>query len=61
MLQLTLMQKRRELVLRTEADALIDQIAGTVLTHLGGTVDRWSRDKQSGATSTRSSIRSGVR
>jgi len=34
MLQLRLMEKRRELVRRDDADALIDQIAGTVLTHL---------------------------
>ena len=34
MLQLRLMEKRRELVRRDDADALIDRIAGTVLTHL---------------------------
>ena len=34
MLQLRLKEKRRELVRRDDADALIDQIAGTVLTHL---------------------------
>jgi len=35
-LQLRLMEKRRELVRRDEVDALIDGIAGTVLTHLSG-------------------------
>jgi hypothetical protein len=34
MLQLRLMEKRRELVRRADVDELIDQIAGTVLTHL---------------------------
>ena len=34
MLQLRLMEKRRELVRRDDVDALIDQIAGIVLTHL---------------------------
>jgi phage terminase Nu1 subunit (DNA packaging protein) len=34
MLQLRLMEKRRELVRRTDVDALLDGIAGTVLTHL---------------------------
>jgi hypothetical protein len=34
MLQLRLMEKRRELVKRDGVDALIDQIAGVVLTHL---------------------------
>ena len=46
MLQLRLMEKRRELVRRDEADALIDQIAGTVLTHLSGMPARCSRDIQ---------------
>jgi hypothetical protein len=36
MLQLRLMEKRRKLVQRDDVDALIDQIAGTVLTHLSG-------------------------
>ena len=36
MLQLRLMEKKRELVRRDEADALLDQLAGTVLTHLSG-------------------------
>ena len=34
MLQLRLMEKRRELVRRDDVDALIDQIAGVTLTHL---------------------------
>jgi hypothetical protein len=34
MLQLRLMEKKRELVRRADVDELIDQIAGTVLTHL---------------------------
>ena len=37
------MQKKRELVLRADADALIDQIAGT-LAHLSGMAARCSRD-----------------
>ena len=44
MLQLRLMEKRRELVRRDEVDAMIDQIAGTVLTHLSGMAARCSRD-----------------
>jgi hypothetical protein len=38
------MEKRRELVRRDEVDALIDGIAGTVLTHLSGMSARCSRD-----------------
>jgi hypothetical protein len=34
MLQLRLMEKRKELVRRSDVDALIDGIAGVVLTHL---------------------------
>jgi hypothetical protein len=34
MLQLRLMEKKREMVRRADVDELIDQIAGTVLTHL---------------------------
>jgi hypothetical protein len=34
MLQLRLMEKKRELVRRADVDALVDGIAGTVLTHL---------------------------
>jgi hypothetical protein len=44
MLQLRLMEKRRKLVQRDDVDALIGQIAGTVLTHLGGMAARCSRD-----------------
>ena len=36
MLQLRLMEKRRELVRRDEHEAMIDQMAGLVLTKLGG-------------------------
>ena len=36
MLQLRLMEPKRELVRRADVDALIDQIAGTMLTHLPG-------------------------
>jgi hypothetical protein len=36
MLQLRLMEKKRELVRQEDVDELIDQIAGTVLTHLSG-------------------------
>ena len=46
MLQLRLMEKRRELVRRADVDALIDGIAGTVLTHLSGMSARCSRDIQ---------------
>jgi hypothetical protein len=44
MLRVRLKQKKRELVLRADVDALIDQLAGTVLTHLGGMAA--SRDTQ---------------
>ena len=44
MLQMRLMEKRRELVRRVDVDALIDGIAGTVLTHLSGMAARCSRD-----------------
>ena len=40
------MEKRRELVRRTDVDALIDGIAGTVLTHLSGMSPQCSRDIQ---------------
>ena len=39
-----LMEKRRELVRRVDVDALIDGIAGTVLTHLSGMAAHCSRD-----------------
>jgi hypothetical protein len=41
-----LMEKKRELVRRDDVDALIDQVAGTVLTHLSGMSARCSRDVQ---------------
>ena len=44
MLQLRLMEKKRELVRQDDVDELIDQIAGTVLTHLSGMAARCSRD-----------------
>jgi hypothetical protein len=44
MLQLRRMEKRRELVRRADVDALIDQFAGIVLTHLSGMSARCSRD-----------------
>jgi hypothetical protein len=44
MLQLRLMDKKRELVRRIDVDALIDEIARTVLTHLSGMNARCSRD-----------------
>ena len=40
------MEKQRKLVRRDDVDALIDQIAGTVLTHLSGMSARCSRDIQ---------------
>ena len=43
MLQLRLMEKKRELVRQDDVDGLIDQIAGT-LTHLSGMAARCSRD-----------------
>jgi hypothetical protein len=39
-------EKKRTLVRRDAVDALIDQIAGTVLTHLSGKAARCSRDMQ---------------
>ena len=44
MLQLRLLEKRRKLVRREDADALIDEICGVVLTHLSGMSARCSRD-----------------
>ena len=44
MLQLRLLEKRRKLVRREDADALIDEICGVVLTHLSGMSTRCSRD-----------------
>ena len=44
MLQLRLMEKQRKLVRREDANALIDEICGVVLTHLSGMAARCSRD-----------------
>jgi hypothetical protein len=44
MLQLQLMEKRRELVPRADFDAMIDGIAGVVLSHLSGMAARCSND-----------------
>jgi hypothetical protein len=44
MLQLRLMQVRRELVRQDDVNELIDQIAGITLTHLSGMAARCSRD-----------------
>ncbi len=53
MRQLRLMDKKHELVRRTDVDALIDEIAGTVLKHLSGMSARCSRDMVVSATSMR--------
>ena len=44
MLQLRLMEKQRKLVSREDANALIDEMCGVVLTHLSGMSARCSRD-----------------
>ena len=44
LIRLRIEEKQRTLVRRADADALIDQIAGTVLTHLSGMAARCSRD-----------------
>ena len=44
MLQIKIAQQRRELVRREDCDALIDQIAGVMLTGLSGLAARVSRD-----------------
>ena len=44
MLQLRLMEKQRKLVRREDVDALIDAMAGIVLTHLSGMGARCTRD-----------------
>ena len=44
MLQLRLMEKQRKLVRREDANALIDEMCGVVLTHLSGMAARCSRD-----------------
>jgi len=46
LLQIRIEEKKRNLVRRADADALIDQIAGTVLTHLSGMSARCSREMQ---------------
>jgi hypothetical protein len=46
LLQIRIMEKQRTLVRRDAVDELIDQIAGTVLTHLSGMSARCSRDMQ---------------
>jgi hypothetical protein len=44
MLQLRMMERQRKLVRREDANALIDEICGIVLTHLSGMGARCSRD-----------------
>jgi hypothetical protein len=44
LLRLVIAEKQRKLVLREDANELIDSIAGLVLTHLGGLSARCSRD-----------------
>ena len=44
LLRIRIMEKQRQLVRREDADALIDEIAGTVLTHLSGMSARCTRD-----------------
>jgi len=44
LLRIRIMEKRRALVLREDANALIDEIAGIMLTHLSGMSARCSRD-----------------
>ena len=44
MLQLRMMERQRKLVRREDANALIDEICGVVLTHLSGMGARCSRD-----------------
>jgi hypothetical protein len=44
LLHIRIEEKQRQLVRRDPVDALIDQIAGTVLTHLSGMSARCSRD-----------------
>ena len=53
MLQLRMMERQRKLVRREDANALIDEICGVVLTHLSGMAARCSRVTwRSGAKST---------
>jgi hypothetical protein len=44
MLQLRLMEKKRELVRREDVNALLDEICGVTLTHLSGLAARCSND-----------------
>ena len=44
MLQLRMMERQRKLVLREDANELLDTLAGIVLTHLSGLPARCSRD-----------------
>jgi hypothetical protein len=44
MLQIKIMERQRKLVLREDANALIEEICGVVLTHLSGMAARCSRD-----------------
>jgi hypothetical protein len=44
MLQLRLMEKKRELVRRDDVNELLDEMCGVVLTHLSGMAARCSRD-----------------
>ena len=44
MLHLRLMEKQRKLVRREDANALLDEVCGVVLTHLSGMAARCSRD-----------------
>ena len=46
MLQLRLMEKKKELVRQTDVDEIIDGLVGIVLTKLSGMAARCSRDLQ---------------
>jgi len=46
MLQLRLMEKKKELVRQSDVDEIIDGLVGIVLTHLSGMAARCSRDVQ---------------
>jgi len=56
MLQLLLMEKRKELVSRDSHEAMIDQIAGLVLTKLGGLACAYCRCRPWVATEGRSRV-----
>ena len=53
LLRIRIEEKQRKLVRRDDVNALIDAMAGIMLTHLSGMAARCSRDWWSGATSTR--------